>query len=561
MPRRIPEDIDIQLARAYLKGWTRDEAAAKYRVAAGTVSDRWTQFERLFGPDGKALRELSLELNKTGVTATQAATGARIAATLSKMDIDEDRLREFVSKIYQESIERGHRPEEVVERAITLRNLETQTGKTYEEMIRFCEEKSKEAAELEGKVERLKAEAAVARRDRESALREKDATIKTLNEYVKVREGLEAYGQNIQNTSKLLNMLRNSEEQGYDAENIAKSISDIENLSKSLENLQSEVETLKEEKAKLEVELDGLREEKAGKERELQEMVRRIKEMRVEEKTLRDSLRGLEHLREIDVKISSHGITPARLDRIIERGLKLDELGFTQETAEILASELEKKGLDPHKSVTSLINLILKHRSLEDAIANSSAELSRLQQNIEVKKAELTPITTQIEDTRSRLEELKDQVDEYKHLTEEQEKIHSRRIKQLEEEYDTRRRELESLCNKLIRERKALIEDIKNLENQRQAIQTSLAEAEATLKEMENRLSKTRAFITFAQLMKEPNAPIDQTELLKLLLGLVEGAKTNLKANPEIGFKLRSQLKELSRTLVGELRVATQHTE
>ena len=114
--------------------------------------------------------------------------------------------------------------------------------------------------------------------------------------------------------------------------------------------------------------------EAAEKTRELQDATYRIKDLNSREENITKSLRNLEHLKTLSDKMNRCGLTLTRLDGFIEKNLGLDELGFTQKTAELLASELANIGLDPQKAAAMFVNLLKQVGSLEEALAKLFGE-------------------------------------------------------------------------------------------------------------------------------------------------------------------------------------------
>jgi hypothetical protein len=64
--KKIPLEIEVKTARAYLNGMSRDETASRNNVSEGYVSAKWDNFKKLIGPEGETLREFSIKLRRSG---------------------------------------------------------------------------------------------------------------------------------------------------------------------------------------------------------------------------------------------------------------------------------------------------------------------------------------------------------------------------------------------------------------------------------------------------------------------------------------------------------------
>jgi len=296
--------------------------------------------------------------------------------------------------------------------------------------------------------------------------------------------------------------------------------------------------------------------EAAEKAKQLQDMARSVEDLRREEETIKKSLQDLEQLKALNEKVNLHSLTLHRLDRFIEQSSRLEELGFTPKVAEILASELPKQGLDPQKAAVRLTGLLSEYGSLEKAVAGLQ-ETTRLQNDIEMKKVQQEDITKQ-------LETLRGQVNEHKSLVENLENIRRNKIVQLEEEYSLKQKGLETEIQNLERNREAVEKATRELKDEGEAVQASLGEAQAALTKIEEKLAKTRPLATLSLLMEEPESQLDPNTLLKVSASVIEGLTAHIKANPSLTSnppELQRKLKEISKTLGTEIRLATRKVE
>lgn len=302
---------------------------------------------------------------------------------------------------------------------------------------------------------------------------------------------------------------------------------------------------------------------------QLQKATMHLQDLKKNEEAAKSSLVELERLKGLDQKMRQYGVSYSRLDEIIEDGKRLGELGFTSKTAEILASGLEKTGMNPSEAAITLSNLLSRYRGLEDAVARLTAENHRLQQEIEARKSEHQTLVGQIETARN--------------LLAEEEKLHRTKVRQLEEEHEGRRRQLEASYARQIKElndkylaekakleeeirklqdnRQQLVKEIKTMSDERDAVQTSLNTISETLKAIGDEIRGKRLLATLVSLTEHPEAPLDPTALLKATVAVIQGLRSHLETNREVvgdPWKLKQQLNDLSVILAKELQHAIQ---
>ena len=134
-------------------------------------------------------------------------------------------------------------------------------------------------------------------------------------------------------------------------------------------------------------------------------VAKQVEDLRKQERAIRNALPGLGQLKTLNEKLNKYNLTPDLLDKFIDENSKLERLGFTSSTAQILASELAAKSLDPQNAADALTSLLLQHKSLKETVDWRNSESRRLQQDIETDK-------TRLEGLRKRLSTLEQQVTE-----------------------------------------------------------------------------------------------------------------------------------------------------
>lgn len=319
--------------------------------------------------------------------------------------------------------------------------------------------------------------------------------------------------------------------------------------------------------------------EASEKIRELEEAKKRVADLLTEEEKIRNSIHEQGRLKNLQDKLNQHNLTHVTLDAFIEQSIKLVELGFTPEVAEILAPELTKRGIDPHYAAATLTSFLKQNQSLESAVTNLQVDASRLQKDIETKNSQLEGSTKQ-------LEALKSQTNDFKLIIKGQENIHKNRLRQLEDEYSLKQKEfeikhqkcmselnrqysemkakLEEEIQSLTRKRDAKEKEIKELNTEHNDIQRYMDEAKTALEGINDKVTGNRFLAVYTLLTEEPQSHINGTTVLKASLSLLTGLKTHVEANLNLvsnPMKLMQQLDMMIMIIAEELRFATRKTE
>ncbi len=181
---------------------------------------------------------------------------------------------------------------------------------------------------------------------------------------------------------------------------------------------------------------------------ELHDQTQRYNKLRSREATLRKSMPEIERLKALKEKMSRYGQTTEHLDGFINFNLRLEELGFTPQTAELLASELEKIGLDTLTAANRLSNLLSQHRNLEDSLAEMTGRRDSLRRDIANMKDERG-------DAEDVLKVLREQVSKNQRLIEDLENYYLRKKNRLDEDYITKKKELWDFMARIIPKNRA----------------------------------------------------------------------------------------------------------
>jgi hypothetical protein len=196
--------------REYLKGKTRNEIARCIGLGAGTVTiviQEWR--EKVAGYEPEKIRDLAVELRKTGLTADDCVRHTRVINKMRDLDLDEDNFLKVMERIQVKSIEKGVPPEKCGDLITQLFNISQVEKIPLDEVPNQLREKLKE-------IEALKAQ-----------LTANNVTAENINSYISLKDSLTAIGLPDMDIDSVLNLIRSFKAQGFDANRIVRMASSI----------------------------------------------------------------------------------------------------------------------------------------------------------------------------------------------------------------------------------------------------------------------------------------------------------------------------------------------
>ncbi len=240
MPKCILEGTQDCAIRAYFIGLTRDEAADDCGMSGGAVSETWRILERKIGADGKATRDLAIQLKRANCTAAEAVRGATISGLLDRLGIETDFAEDFLTRFLEACRKKGRSPEAAADAAARLLDIESSSGLPHEKILATAEQKAAELKKSKEDSEGLKRTVHELEVRRDTLLRENKVTEEDLSGYRAAREALKPHGLDFEDPRRLVNALNAAKELGYDVEHIVESITWHLSLVKSSMELEEE---------------------------------------------------------------------------------------------------------------------------------------------------------------------------------------------------------------------------------------------------------------------------------------------------------------------------------
>ena len=238
---RIPiaEETRQEVITKWLSGWARDKIAGEIGVGAGTVTNiiaKWT--DEVGIPTAGAIRELSVEIRRAGMSIRECARGLRITRVLSSKMVDDEviGLELFVDKVYNKCKYLNISPDHLVELASEI--WELSKNMPTSQIPSHLAEKIKEKESLETEIKKLNTDRSRALEEYNKILQQSDTTGETLEEYNEVRGYLSGFGLGIADLNRLRLALQNGERHNFDVNQIVQIISRNQSLEYEEQELQ-----------------------------------------------------------------------------------------------------------------------------------------------------------------------------------------------------------------------------------------------------------------------------------------------------------------------------------
>jgi hypothetical protein len=230
---RIPisEQTKQEVIAKWLSGWSRDKIAGELSIGAGTVSNIVNLWISDVGkPTEEALRMLSVEIRRHGMSVRECARGFRLLRHLQGLEADDEikQIDIFLSKIYDKSKYYNLPPDRLVEIASEI--WERCKIMPISEILPHLDRKIKEKENLDTEIKRLDAEKNLMHVEHNRLLHINKTTAEQLKQYTSAGQYFKKYGLNIADLSRLAILLQNAENYRFDLDQIVEKISRNQSL-------------------------------------------------------------------------------------------------------------------------------------------------------------------------------------------------------------------------------------------------------------------------------------------------------------------------------------------
>jgi hypothetical protein len=230
MPASINEQTRTQVIHQWVSGDTRDKIAIDNSIGKGTVSGIVNDCKRgLEDTEYESVRELVVQSKKQGLSLIDLASHFRLY-NFKKSDANEDQIESFISNCISGTggAESNSLPPEKI---VDLRNQLFYVSKSesipLEQVPDYIQQKLQQKQRIEEEI-----------KEAEAVLQSKNVSIEAIDEHIQLSEELSKHGLST-NTTKLLNVIKNIEEQGYDTKKIVAKAMNIKSLKDSQKDLKN----------------------------------------------------------------------------------------------------------------------------------------------------------------------------------------------------------------------------------------------------------------------------------------------------------------------------------
>jgi hypothetical protein len=260
---KIAENIQRKIKRLWLEGKSRKDIALICDVSEGTVSNVIADWKQTLGEgDADALRELGINLKRSGIDAAQCAQGHRTSMILRKMGVNEDDFESFISKLYERSMKvSGLTSDKIgsyLEDLFEFSDEDDDNGGNIHklsEISYYIEQKKNEKRKLKEDIQNLQKqkkiseeEASYANELRDAALENEKTTVTELREHSNFKSELRRCGLSsssiVDDPQKLVRVIYGIKQRGYDVDKVLSEYSDIEFMQEKRDMLSTRVRTL-----------------------------------------------------------------------------------------------------------------------------------------------------------------------------------------------------------------------------------------------------------------------------------------------------------------------------
>jgi hypothetical protein len=174
--------------------------------------------------DFASFRELMVEAKKEGLTPSDLASHVRLNNYLVKSGAAEDKIESFIDNINSSNLP----PEKVIQYVNQLYEISKSESIPLEQVAGYIRQKLEEKKKIDYDIQQA-----------DTILQSKNVNIETINEHVKLNEKLNQHNLSFQDIDKLLNVLVNAKENGFDGKKIVAKLRKIKRLQSKEEGLKN----------------------------------------------------------------------------------------------------------------------------------------------------------------------------------------------------------------------------------------------------------------------------------------------------------------------------------
>jgi hypothetical protein len=266
MPRIISLDEKLAVIDDWLSGESRNEIAIKRNMGNGTAYNIIQEWRNGIGvTKADRLRDIAVQLKKTGLSITDCATGLRMLMILKKYGIkendDQEHLIYFLKEIYTRCQEVGFTSQQVFDYISDILKFSSEIS--ISQIPQFMKKKIEEKEELESVVQQLSTkinELSDIQEEKEQEIERlskiEETMTKTYRTFIIAKRQLKQYGIGMDNIDMFVQSVVGIAKENYDPLQVLAKIADYENVEKNSRYFNEQVNLKKDELTKLNQDID-----------------------------------------------------------------------------------------------------------------------------------------------------------------------------------------------------------------------------------------------------------------------------------------------------------------
>jgi hypothetical protein len=218
MPSAIDHIIKRKVIKQWISGVRRDKIASENNIGAGTVTSIINNYKvGLDNSDFESVRELAVEIRKQGLNLADLASHFRLYNYFRKSGASEEETEAFISKVNSSNVPQ----EKLIEYVNQLFDISKAESIPPAQVPAYINKKLEEKQKIDEEIKQA-----------DAVLQSKNVSVEAINEHLKLNEELDKQGMSTQDIDKLLNLLLNAKEYGFDSKLIVRKLRSIKRLEK-----------------------------------------------------------------------------------------------------------------------------------------------------------------------------------------------------------------------------------------------------------------------------------------------------------------------------------------
>ena len=229
MPAAINTQVKKQVIKQYLSGDSRDRIAADNGIGAGTVSNIINELKKgVEDSDYDSVRELAVYSKKEGLGLIDVASSTRLNNYIQKLGANRDQIESFIANLVN-----SPEPEKLIDVANQVAHLSRSESIPLSELEGHVKQKKEQKQMLEDEINQ-----------RRAILESTDVEIQTINEYKQLKAELSKHHLTSEDLNKLVTVLNNIRQYGYDPKKIVAEFSNIKSIKRREKILKDDCQML-----------------------------------------------------------------------------------------------------------------------------------------------------------------------------------------------------------------------------------------------------------------------------------------------------------------------------